>query len=104
MLRHVAQSLSLFGQRFCSRYRSKRSFEKVAWKCREFSDASRNGSLFRGGYKPPMGIPSARIALTNLARADRKSTRLNSSHVRISYAVFCLKKKKRRRLPYHLEP
>src|SRR3989442_5384783 len=28
--------------------------------------------------------------------ADRKSTRLNSSHVRISYAVFCLKKKKRR--------
>src|SRR3989442_1931443 len=29
-----------------------------------------------------------------LARGDRKSTRLNSSHVRISYAVFCLKKKK----------
>src|SRR3989442_4877434 len=27
------------------------------------------------------------------AAADRKSTRLNSSHVRISYAVFCLKKK-----------
>src|SRR3989442_8493861 len=27
---------------------------------------------------------------------DRKSTRLNSSHVRISYAVFCLKKKKTR--------
>src|SRR5437870_9753292 len=27
-------------------------------------------------------------------RADRKSTRLNSSHVAISYAVFCLKKKK----------
>src|SRR5690606_41425034 len=27
--------------------------------------------------------------------ADRKSTRLNSSHVKISYAVFCLKKKKR---------
>src|SRR5690554_5224586 len=29
------------------------------------------------------------------ARTDRKSTRLNSSHVRISYAVFCLKKKKK---------
>src|SRR5690554_7768687 len=28
------------------------------------------------------------------AKADRKSTRLNSSHVRISYAVFCFKKKK----------
>src|SRR3989442_9642835 len=33
------------------------------------------------------GIPTAETAL------DRKSTRLNSSHVRISYAVFCLKKK-----------
>src|SRR5690554_7529081 len=29
---------------------------------------------------------------------DRKSTRLNSSHVRISYAVFCLKKKKKPRI------
>src|SRR2546430_13399778 len=29
------------------------------------------------------------------ARQDRKSTRLNSSHSQISYAVFCLKKKKR---------
>src|SRR3712207_8990927 len=29
------------------------------------------------------------------ARADRKSTRLNSSHANISYAVFCLKKKKK---------
>src|SRR3989442_4639773 len=32
-------------------------------------------------------------ALFHLERSDRKSTRLNSSHVRISYAVFCLKKK-----------
>src|SRR5438874_5149958 len=30
-----------------------------------------------------------------VARGDRKSTRLNSSHVEISYAVFCLKKKKK---------
>src|SRR5690554_7085191 len=29
--------------------------------------------------------------------SDRKSTRLNSSHVRISYAVFCLKKKKKKK-------
>src|SRR5438874_6411001 len=33
---------------------------------------------------------------------DRKSTRLNSSHVEISYAVFCLKKKKKRKIVvYH---
>src|SRR5699024_12689053 len=31
-----------------------------------------------------------------ILRTDRKSTRLNSSHVSISYAVFCLKKKKRK--------
>src|SRR5690554_7678536 len=32
-----------------------------------------------------------------LKGGDRKSTRLNSSHVRISYAVFCLKKKKKKK-------
>src|SRR2546430_10012936 len=33
---------------------------------------------------------------TRLTNLDRKSTRLNSSHSQISYAVFCLKKKRRR--------
>src|SRR2546426_5038274 len=33
-------------------------------------------------------------------RVDRKSTRLNSSHLVISYAVFCLKKKKKPYTPY----
>src|SRR2546429_1080716 len=42
--------------------------------------------------------PSARQRRQRLrARADRKSTRLNSSHGYISYAVFCLKKKKKLR-------
>src|SRR2546427_5715394 len=36
-----------------------------------------------------------------LEPADRKSTRLNSSHSQISYAVFCLKKKKERYLSLH---
>src|SRR3712207_8911672 len=34
--------------------------------------------------------------------ADRKSTRLNSSHANISYAVFCLKKKKNNTIPHIL--
>src|SRR5438874_7845062 len=34
---------------------------------------------------------------TLAARLDRKSTRLNSSHVEISYAVFCLKKKNKKK-------
>src|SRR5436305_12279139 len=37
-----------------------------------------------------------RRAVQDDDRQDRKSTRLNSSHVRISYAVFCLKKKKKK--------
>src|SRR5439155_25385178 len=36
------------------------------------------------------------VAELRAALEDRKSTRLNSSHVAISYAVFCLKKKKKR--------
>src|SRR5690606_40482682 len=36
------------------------------------------------------------IDKNHLRKADRKSTRLNSSHVKISYAVFCLKKKKKK--------
>src|SRR5690606_39701565 len=35
--------------------------------------------------------------MTRHIELDRKSTRLNSSHVKISYAVFCLKKKKKNR-------
>src|SRR5690606_40515620 len=36
-------------------------------------------------------------------QGDRKSTRLNSSHVKISYAVFCLKKKKKTKNKRHRE-
>src|SRR3712207_7065671 len=39
--------------------------------------------------------PRHRTGLRQEARSDRKSTRLNSSHANISYAVFCLKKKKK---------
>src|SRR3989442_11736449 len=45
------------------------------------------------GHRPQF---DRRVALhRDDLRKDRKSTRLNSSHVRISYAVFCLKKKKK---------
>src|SRR5215471_20947796 len=48
----------------------------------------------RSGYpRPPRSQVSA---ATRHAGRDRKSTRLNSSHVEISYAVFCLKKKKKK--------
>src|SRR2546429_3252747 len=40
------------------------------------------------------------IAPSGLTTVDRKSTRLNSSHGYISYAVFCLKKKKKKKINY----
>src|SRR3712207_6934019 len=45
------------------------------------------GEVLHGG----VGVPQARGTLAEVR--DRKSTRLNSSHANISYAVFCLKKK-----------
>src|SRR3712207_8615106 len=53
----------------------------------------------RHGGKPVLALAYAPVVIGNLAMAlaDRKSTRLNSSHANISYAVFCLKKKKHRR-------
>src|SRR5206468_7194442 len=44
------------------------------------------------------------LAVLRHSAADRKSTRLNSSHDQISYAVFCLKKKKNRRHGAFLPP
>src|SRR5215475_14617077 len=37
-----------------------------------------------------LGVVEACLVLEQIGRTDRKSTRLNSSHVKISYAVFCL--------------
>src|SRR5699024_11439347 len=48
-----------------------------------------------GGALPEGEGRGGRAARALGATADRKSTRLNSSHVSISYAVFCLKKKKK---------
>src|SRR5690242_21860882 len=42
-------------------------------------------------------------ALHAYGRRDRKSTRLNSSHMSISYAVFCLKKKKKKKTKIHIQ-
>src|SRR5690242_21074513 len=59
--------------------------------------ASRGGGRERrdpagpGRPQPPVGPDPG------LAGPDRKSTRLNSSHMSISYAVFCLKKKKNKK-------
>src|SRR5207249_10866829 len=63
--------------------------------------ASLRGGSVVGDHSVIFAAAGERIELVHraedrgiYARRDRKSTRLNSSHVSISYAVFCLKKKK----------
>src|SRR5690625_6553361 len=57
---------------------------------------SRTASMVTGETSPIPGVrgPVAAPEADAPVPKDRKSTRLNSSHVAISYAVFCLKKKK----------
>src|SRR3712207_7552440 len=54
---------------------------------------ARSGPGARGSRPRPRAAAPAHRVRTR--RRDRKSTRLNSSHANISYAVFCLKKKKK---------
>src|SRR3712207_3447667 len=51
--------------------------------------------LMNFGWKFLLPVAILNVILTATAMLDRKSTRLNSSHANISYAVFCLKKKKK---------
>src|SRR2546422_11601460 len=57
----------------------------------------RSGSLWRLASSWLQKARSAPSVKASPGRIDRKSTRLNSSHGYISYAVFCLKKKKKQR-------
>src|SRR5207302_7355029 len=68
------------GNRSCRGRRAQGS-GRAAW-ARASAAPPRRGTADRGSARSPSAAP------------DRKSTRLNSSHVKISYAVFCLKKKK----------
>src|SRR2546426_6080810 len=66
-----------------------------------------NGVIYRlrdAGWTDVFRVARASVAeLAYSANVDRKSTRLNSSHLVISYAVFCLKKKKHEQLSSRLE-
>src|SRR6266567_955718 len=63
----------------------------TAWQSETWSTGGVGGGNLNAQLFPYIftGVPNRRINHT----ADRKSTRLNSSHSQISYAVFCLKKK-----------
>src|SRR2546427_8115780 len=66
----------------------------------------RSGAQLPGGiYRVGLGRSDLKVTLDGVEirptlALDRKSTRLNSSHSQISYAVFCLKKKKKKKSRY----
>src|SRR5206468_13105314 len=74
------------------------SFDKARAKRRRHRDsACRTGGRIgtKSAPAPPARVPAGKDRVASRALLeDRKSTRLNSSHDQISYAVFCLKKKK----------
>src|SRR5438874_13366028 len=58
-----------------------------------------DGDLDRAARRDVVPVPAGAQGLpAERGSRDRKSTRLNSSHVEISYAVFCLKKKKKKKI------
>src|SRR5258708_8809656 len=74
----------------------------LLWLCTSEGLVRFDGSEFRT-FGREHGLPSSVILnfLVSLKGGDRKSTRLNSSHQIISYAVFCLKKKNTREISQH---
>src|SRR5690606_39940382 len=98
--KHSKHSVVSMGELFSARTRS-----SVSWRCCAEAIRSALAEILSGcslaaaaaGLKYPVFLPLA-AAIRHKTDPpaplqDRKSTRLNSSHVKISYAVFCLKKK-----------
>src|SRR5438045_7122321 len=86
-------------------FRSGREFVDVAVAAQDLDRVERHLGRRFGGVEDRAGgvLPGCLSAVTGTrdgvdigAAGDRKSTRLNSSHLGISYAVFCLKNKKQR--------
>src|SRR5256885_9902026 len=72
-------------------------FRSLFWRQERLKAAGRNDPLAHLAARTDI---VAIEALTRACTLDRKSTRLNSSHLVISYAVFCLKKKKKNKSHY----
>src|SRR2546430_10112723 len=72
-----------------------------SWSCSEFMSSLGHGSALTSSTRHEAVLDTRPVSKTRIVprrlheglTTDRKSTRLNSSHSQISYAVFCLKKK-----------
>src|SRR5690606_42038430 len=84
-------ALPIFRLRQPRRHRAR--VHRQPWPASGFGGRDRQRRLSAGRWDRDHQQPALAALAEGIAR-DRKSTRLNSSHVKISYAVFCLKKKK----------
>src|SRR3712207_7132840 len=80
-------------------FRSREGLDTLEAACTPSDKLARLLGALGHGFQPMDHSDQSPPALrgrddASVARGDRKSTRLNSSHANISYAVFCLKKKK----------
>src|SRR3712207_8147124 len=80
-------------------------FRSLGFKCKIYEAGKELGGIWHWncypGARVDTQIPIYEYSLPEVwevSKPDRKSTRLNSSHANISYAVFCLKKKKHKQL------
>src|SRR3712207_7382196 len=76
-------------------FRSAVAFGSYANALQDAAVAVGNNAIASGVRSIAMGQLASANGERTIALGDRKSTRLNSSHANISYAVFCLKKKKK---------
>src|SRR5699024_8635328 len=72
------------------------SMAKLDQRIKEIEDVDRRRNDLVERMRVIQNLQSTRPTVVYIFEEDRKSTRLNSSHVSISYAVFCLKKKNRK--------
>src|SRR3712207_8733203 len=96
MIRRPPRS-TLFPYTTLFRSRQPRMLSTQSWRRRAEPSTLRDDATAQKRQRAESGAraeTATGVAVVHAELADRKSTRLNSSHANISYAVFCLKKKK----------
>src|SRR5690606_41699766 len=100
LLRPLSSSLSPYTTLFRSHGIPELPSAMIYLRGLAFSYAMAASGMWLGFDEAALRLPAALVGIAliplSFAFGDRKSTRLNSSHVKISYAVFCLKKKNNR--------
>src|SRR5688572_32534091 len=91
---------ALLSIRFYSSFRKEKAGKMIPFRNRRDAGKKLAQELLHYANGPDvivLALPRGGVPVAYEVALDRKSTRLNSSHSQISYAVFCLKKKKKKK-------